>query len=57
MAHRVEREEARESFKKEALQAWREYRETGLHLSVEETAAWLDTWGSENETEAPECRK
>ena len=57
MAHRVEREEARESFKKEALQAWREYRETGLHLSVEETAAWLDTWGSEKETEAPECRK
>ena len=53
----VEREEARESFKEEALQAWREYRETGLHLSVEETTAWLDTWGSEKETEAPRRHK
>ena len=57
MAHWIKREEARESFKKEALEAWREYRETGLHLSVEETAAWLDTWGSEDETKAPEWRK
>ena len=53
----VEREEARESFKEEALQAWREYRETGLHLSVEETAAWLDRWGTEDETEVPDWHK
>ena len=53
----VEREEARESFKEEALQAWREYRETGLHLSVEETTAWLDRWGTEDETEVPDWHK
>jgi len=49
----VEREEARESFKQEALKSWREYRETGRHLTLEETAAWLDTWGTEDETDAP----
>lgn len=50
----VEREEARETFRKEALDSWREYRETGRHLTLDETAAWLNTWGSEDETQAPE---
>ncbi len=49
----VEREEARESFRQEALDSWREYRETGQHLTLDETAAWLNTWGTEDETEAP----
>ncbi|TVR97822.1 MAG: ribbon-helix-helix protein, CopG family [Rhodospirillales bacterium] len=52
----VEREEARESFRQEALKSWREYRETGLHLPLEQTAAWLNTWGTEDETEVPGCR-
>ena len=53
----VEREEARESFKQDALQSWREYRETGRHLTLEETANWLETWGTEDETEVPECHE
>ena len=53
----VEREEARESFKQEAIQSWREYRETGLHLTLDETAAWLNTWGAEDETETPPCHE
>lgn len=50
----VEREEARESFRREALDSWRAYRETGQHLTLDETAGWLNTWGTEDETEAPE---
>lgn len=53
----VEREEARESLRQEALRAWREYRETGLHVTMDDAAAWLDTWGTEDEAEAPACRK
>ncbi|WP_260610793.1 hypothetical protein [Sphingomonas sp. IC081] len=34
--------EARESFKAEALASWAEYQETGLHLTGEEVARWLD---------------
>jgi len=53
----VEREEARESFRREALESWREHRETGRHLTLDEADAWLDTWGTEDEAEAPGCHE
>lgn len=55
--HYVEREEARENFKQEALAAWAHYQETGLHLSGTETQHWLATWGTDNEQEMPECHE
>ena len=51
----VEREEARESFKAEALASWAEYQETGLHLTGEEMADWLNSWGTADEGECPPC--
>ena len=51
----VEREEDRESFKQEALNSWTAYQETGLHVTGQEAREWLDTWGTDKETEAPEC--
>jgi len=53
----LDREEARESFRQEALAGWKEYQETGLHLTGEEVEAWLDTWGTEAETEIPKCHE
>jgi predicted transcriptional regulator len=53
----VEREEKREAFRKDALDAWQEYRETGLHVTSDEVMAWLETWGEENETAVPVCHK
>jgi len=53
----VEREEARESFKKEAVASWKEYQETGLHLTGQEVRAWLDDWGTEAEAQVPECHE
>jgi predicted transcriptional regulator len=53
----VTREEARESFRQEALASWSAYQETGRHLSAEEVRAWLSTWGTEAETEPPECHE
>ncbi len=53
----VEREEAREDFKREALASWTAYRETGRHLSGAEVGAWLNSWGSESKTEVPECHE
>jgi predicted transcriptional regulator len=53
----VEREEARERFKEEALASWTAFQETGRHLSGEELRDWLDTWGSDAETEAPDCHE
>jgi predicted transcriptional regulator len=51
----LQREEARESFKQEALAAWAEYEETGLHLTGEEIERWLRGWGGESDAEAPDC--
>ena len=53
----VEREEARESFKKEALASWTAYQETGRHLTGPEVRAWLNSWGTEAEAEFPECHE
>jgi predicted transcriptional regulator len=51
----AEREEARESFAREALASWTAYRETGRHLTGPEVRAWLDGWGADDEAPAPEC--
>jgi predicted transcriptional regulator len=52
----VEREEARESFKEEALASWAAYQETGRHLTGDTTRNWLNRWGTDGETEVPPCR-
>lgn len=51
----VVREEARESFKQEALASWSAYQETGEHLTGEEVRSWLGTWGTEEGGELPKC--
>lgn len=53
----VEREEKRETFRRDTLNAWKEYQETGLHATGDEVIAWLETWGEENEQAAPVCHK
>ncbi len=53
----VEREEARERFRQEALASWVAYQETGRHLTGQEVRTWLNTWGTEDEKTAPECHK
>lgn len=53
----VEREEASESFKQEALASWMAYKETGLHLTGQEVRAWLNTWGTDGETTIPDCHE
>ena len=49
----VEREEARERFKQEALASWTAYQETGQYLTGQEVRDWLKTWGTDEETEIP----
>lgn len=53
----IEREEAKENFKQEALASWTAYQETGRHLTGQEVREWLNTWGSDNETEVPDCHE
>ena len=51
----VDREEAKESFKQEAMASWNAYQETGRHLTGKEVRDWLNTWGTEKEKEIPPC--
>jgi len=53
----VEREEARESFKKEAIASWTSYQETGQHLTDQEVNDWLNTWGTDKESKIPPCHE
>ena len=57
IAQYVEREEAHESFKQEALVSWEAFRETGRHLTGQEVRDWLNTWGTNDEQTVPECHK
>lgn len=53
----VEREEAKERFKQEALASWTAYQEMGEHLTGQEVNAWLKTWGTDKETDIPQCHE
>ena len=53
----VEREEAIERFEQEALASWDTYEVTGQHLTEQEIRNWLNTWGTDKETEVPPCHK
>jgi predicted transcriptional regulator len=53
----IAREEARESFRQQALSSWSAYQETGRHMSGDELRAWLSTWGTDAEVEPPECHE
>lgn len=51
------REEARQSFREEAALAWRDYKETGLHLSQEDVDDWIDSLGTPKPKRRPKWRK
>ena len=53
----IEREEKLASFRQDAMSAWEEYRETGLHVTGEEVVNWLKTWGTGNEKDVPKCHQ
>lgn len=53
----INREESKEAFKKEALESWTAYQETGLHLTGQELKNWLNTWGTDKESELPPCHE
>ncbi|NHN86459.1 ribbon-helix-helix protein, CopG family [Acetobacter musti] len=57
IAEYVEREEQRETLRRDILKAWEEYRDTGLHVPAADVDTWLESWGTENEKPAPACRR
>jgi len=51
----LDREEAVENFKRESVARWEEYCHTGTSVPHDTVMQWLESWGTENELEAPKC--
>jgi predicted transcriptional regulator len=51
----VEREEKRETFRQDSLNAWEEYRLTGQHVTAEEADAWLAKLEQGHDVKPPAC--
>lgn len=51
----IEREEARERLRQDALTAWNHYQETGLHVVAAEADAWLAKLEAGKRAVMPKC--
>ncbi|MCH8537899.1 MAG: CopG family ribbon-helix-helix protein [Alkalimonas sp.] len=51
----VDREEKRESIKRDALSAWEAYQENGLHLTLAEADTWLKKLEAGEDEDLPKC--
>ncbi|GAB1394620.1 CopG family ribbon-helix-helix protein [Rhodocyclaceae bacterium] len=51
----VMREEQREAFRQEALDAWNHYQTTGLHVTGTEADAWLAELEAGNDVDPPQA--
>jgi predicted transcriptional regulator len=52
----VEREEKREAFRQDTVQAWEAFRTTGQHVTAEAADAWLAELEQGNDVDPPACR-
>lgn len=51
----LEQEETAERLKKETLARWEQEAMCNKFVDNESVMAWLDTWGTDHETERPSC--
>lgn len=51
----VEREERREAFRQQTMEAWEDYRATGLHATAAEADAWLERLERGDDADPPRC--
>lgn len=51
----LDRQDQRQSFRRDAIDAWNDYQRTGLHLSGDEADAWLASLEAGETVAAPTC--
>ncbi len=52
----IDREEKREAFRQDALQAWEAFRATGQHVTADQADGWLAQLEQGNDVDPPACR-
>lgn len=53
----IDRQEKRMAFIREGIESEKEYRRTGMHITLDECIDWLDSWGTDHEKATPACHK
>ena len=53
----VDREEKREAFRQDAIQAWEAYQTTGEYVTAQEADAWLAKLEAGEDIEPPKCQR
>ncbi len=53
----VDREEKREAFLRDGVNAWEEYQATGLHVGQVEADAWMARLENGEDAELPQCHE
>lgn len=57
LGDKVECEEKREAFRQDALRAWQDYQQSGLHVTQAEANAWLVKLAAGEDVEPPKPHK
>ena len=52
----LDREEKREAFRQDALQAWEAFRASGRHVAADQANDWLTQLEQGNDVDPPACR-
>ena len=53
----IERLKAKQAFDRRALQAYQDYQETGLHITLSEFVDWVDSLEAGSSKDIPSCHK
>ena len=48
-------DEERQAWYREGIEGWREYKRTGLHITLEEYSAWVERLETDPDAPFPEC--
>ncbi|MBO9587269.1 CopG family ribbon-helix-helix protein [Devosia sp.] len=51
----VEKEEGQHNLDQASEEAMEHYRKTGLHVTHAEVTKWLESWGTDEELDPPQC--
>lgn len=51
----VEKEEVQQNLDHASEEAMEHYRKTGLHVTHAEVTKWLESWGTDEELDPPQC--
>lgn len=53
----IERLKAKQAYDRRAMQAYKDYQETGLHITLNEFMDWVDSLETDTPKEIPQCHK